>query len=158
VFASNCKRCAAERVLKAFFQMNLRRGFHRVFVIVWALYAAVILLWPFYAAEKATGEAISIAAVEYQLCLDARARANGGLYRDADDFKVCEAERQKSLANLHMGPWMIWKYDLGSQLGWNLLWIVPAVILIPPLIVYGIIRLLVKTSQWVAGGFRESRA
>jgi hypothetical protein len=99
-------------------------------------------------AEK--GEAISIAAVEYQSCLDARARANGGLHQDA--------ERQKSLADLHVGPWMIWKYDLGSQLGWNLLWIVPAAILIPPLIVYGIIRLLVKTSHWVVGGFRESRA
>jgi hypothetical protein len=46
--------------------------------------------------------------------------------------------------------------NLWTNFGWHLLWAVPVVLLVPPLIVYGIIRLLLKIGWWVARGFRES--
>jgi hypothetical protein len=95
--------------------------------------------------------------VGYQNCLDACARANGWLNQD-DDFKICEAERQKELADMHVGPWMIWRDELWRHFGWHLVRIVPVVLLVPPLIEYGIIRFIVKAALWIANGFRAPQS
>jgi hypothetical protein len=135
--------------------MNLHRGFHGLLIILWVLYMGAILLWPFPEAEEQTDTAISVASVAYEKCLNAIAGRSHG-HISSDDFRLCEAQRQKALKDMDVGLWMVWK-DLWRHSGWHVLWIVPAVLLIPPLIVYGIIWLLVRVSLWVVGGFRESR-
>jgi hypothetical protein len=133
--------------------MNLRRGFHRVFLISWVLYSAVILLLPFYEAKKQTDSLIDIATVGYFNCIGTR-RNQGDSIADVERF--CSAKRDEKLKNWGVGPWIVWR-GLWLQLGWHSLWVVPVVLLVPPLITYGTIRLIVKTSLWVAKGFRESQ-
>jgi len=144
-------------VLERFFKMNLRRGFRRVFTVVWVLSVAALLFYPFYVAQVEMHERIGYAVARYGPCMQDRHENYPGNSWE-DNYKFCEAEQKELTKDL--GFWMGW-LNLWRTLGWHVFWFVPGVVLIPPLIVYGmlygVIWLLVKTSRWVAQGFRESR-
>jgi hypothetical protein len=68
--------------------MNLRRGFHRIFVILWVLYAAAVVLFlPLYEGNKEMDSAISLIADRYMSCMDAR-RNQGGTFDDNYKFSL----------------------------------------------------------------------
>ena len=132
------------------FQMNLHRGFRRVFAVLWVLYGASVVMYPFYAAEKAMDAAASFSVMTFNSCIGAP--RNQGLSYD-DQLRVCSAESRHAFDSVGLGTG--WK-NLWMNLRWHLLWALPVVLLVPPLIVYGVIWLLLKIGLWVARGFRES--
>jgi hypothetical protein len=136
--------------------MNLRRGFHRVFMVLWVLYVAALLFYPFYSAQVEMRQVFKFEAARYVRCMEERSQHYPGSSVD-DNYNFCEAERKERIKDV--GFWMDW-IGLWQILGWHLLWFVPVVIVVLPLIVYGmlypVIWLVVKTSRWVVEGFRES--
>jgi hypothetical protein len=42
------------------------------------------------------------------------------------------------------------------ETGWHLLWAVPVFLVVPPLLVYGIIKVFVRIGSWVVGGFKQA--
>ena len=138
------------------FQMNVQRGFHRIFVILSVLYMVAVALFPFYEDKKEMDTQLARSISIYRSCMDAaRSEAQGlSIVEGIAAYKACNDEFDRyTRQSMSVESWKgIWAE------GWRLLWIVPAVLLIPPLIVYGMIRFLVKIGLWAARGFMESRS
>jgi hypothetical protein len=130
--------------------MNLQSGFNRVFAVLWVLYGASVVLYPFYEDEKAMDAAASFSVMTFNSCINAP-RNQGLSYNE--QLSLCSADSNNAFKSVGLG--MGWK-NLWRDLGWHLLWAVPVALLAPPLIVYGLTWLLVKTALWVAKGFRVS--
>jgi hypothetical protein len=96
--------------------------------------------------------AASLSVLAFNNCLNDE-RNKGAAY--GDQLKVCNAADDPTKAIERVGLGTNWK-QTWAEFGWHLLWAVPAVLLIPPLMVYGGILLLVKLGRWIVVGFRES--
>jgi hypothetical protein len=120
--------------------MNVRRGFKRIFVIFWLVYAAWVVWYPIHENAKNRQQAFDLTGAVYQTCMQAR------------DTTGCWEEYQRGMdrdVQLYRGS--IW-----TESGWHLLWIVPGVLLIPPAIFCGVAWGLVRTGLWVVNGFRHT--
>ena len=124
-------------------QMSLRRGFNRVFVILWAVYVIWIIWYPIHEEMKMRQAAFDVTGAIYQSCLQAHDSSRcwteyeDGLKRDMELYKIG-------------GIW--------TENGWNLLWLVPVVLFVPPAAAYGVVLGLVKVGAWVVSGFRGPKA
>jgi hypothetical protein len=71
------------------------------------------------------------------------------------DDEQCFREAEE-IYKPYQGPvWSVY-HAMANNTGWHLLWIVPSVLAVPPLLLYGIVWLLVKTLYWLVNGFRKS--
>lgn len=119
--------------------MNYRRGFRRVGFIIWIVYAIAVLLLPYLFALHKERQVIESDYAVFRTC-------------PADKVQTCEVELQRSLDQDYRlyNPFSDYR-----NAGWNLLWVIPVVLLIPPLIVlwsgYGIF----KVGRWIADGFED---
>ena len=76
--------------------------------------------------------------------------------RDLDSQqKICDAKAEETMKDVGIGR--NWKL-FWQRAHWHLVWAVPATLVIPPLIVYGLVWLVVKTGLWVAAGFRQGNS
>ena len=118
-------------------------------MVLWVLYAVAILLYPFYWAEGENEKALERFKVVYGRCLDAH----------SGYWDYCW-ERRDTLFKETGGRTTY--TDAWSRAGMRVVWMFPVALVVPPLIVYGmanaVVRLVLKTSRWVAEGFREPQS
>ena len=118
--------------------MNIRRGMNRLFIIAWVVYG-VWLLW--YAIREPVNTAHSAALQWLQTCYHTAPAADWEHCRDSYEQSVKDAEQAQN-REMRQPSWI----------GLVLLMLV-----VPPLIAYGIIFMLVKVTSWVVAGFRTSK-
>lgn len=123
--------------------MNVRRGLTRIGIILWVFYAGWVAWYPIHDDIRRRQEAYNLTGEVLQGCLR---------YADNSDCWPKYEQGMKKDKEL---------YPIGSlwtESGWNLLWLLPTALFVPPVVLYGIIWALVKIVLWVASGFRRPSA
>lgn len=125
--------------------MNYQRGSKRIGLIAWIIYVLFILTFPFFEANRQLKDALALAYSSHSNCVETN-------LRDLKPIGGCDAElKSQSDEDFKVfGPLSIYR-----SMGWNLLWLVPVMIFVPPLILYGMLRGLIALGSWIVRGFRE---
>ena len=120
--------------------MNVRKGFNRIAIILWVLYAVgLLIVYPLYEDIKMRRLASETSFSWLRSC-------------EAQHLKKCDQDfERREVRDRQL-------YRIGSfwreWADWNLLWFLPVVIMIPPLIAYGIAFAARKVGAWVYSGFK----
>ena len=121
-------------------RLNMKRGVHRVLIILWVFYALWVLWWPIGFDIQNRNRQMTLAARFYEACSETSNPNCGEEY----------AKRVKQAEEIKIGS----SY---TELRWNLLWCIPLALFGPPLVVYGIVYGSIlgvrKTARWVGEGF-----
>jgi hypothetical protein len=120
--------------------MNYKRGFRRIGFVVWIVYALGVIASPLFLAVQQRKDAFSLAQDYYRLCEDAPA---------VDGHETCYAQLNATIKKDQDSYPLFREYR-----DWNVLWVAPVAILVPPLMLYGCIRGLIALGSWITGGFR----
>lgn len=134
-------------------RIHLRRGFHRIFLILWVIYVVwtVRAFWyPDWVAMRDRRSAIA----HYNNCIASpdtgdwfdRYRLSG-----SKDLSVSKADRCRAVEDREIAA-------SGAEDGRDLIWEIPLVLFVPPFMMYGIIWGLCKTGWWVFRGFLDPAA
>ena len=113
-----------------------------MFVLVWVIYAFAVLLYSFkweIAERKGFKED---AKFSYERCVDS--------FRKSQSECMADYTSELSRINNNYGLGFIWR-----GFGWGLFIVIPVVLVIPPIIIYGTIWGVVKTFLWVRQGFKN---
>jgi hypothetical protein len=132
--------------------LDYRRGFRRLFALGWIAYAIMVLVAPFYLVGIARQEAMQRYADSYVQCIhrnDALQRTEWQAQSSAL-WSQCERERDQIIARerLNHRPTAYYR-----ALGWHAVWVLPLVLFVPPLIVYGLCVGIARVLLWVRNGF-----
>ena len=137
--------------------MNYRRGFQRLALVVWVIYALGILTFPFFDARRDHKIAQDAdGALESACFADLTSHPDATRAEDVNGNPVVDRCWVQFEANLKRDSARYSPLSEYHDLGWHLLWIFPVALVIPPLILYAIIRGLAALGSWIAGGFRET--
>jgi hypothetical protein len=115
---------------------NIKRGFNRFFIVLtvlWVVFCAVV--FPFNERRKATAQYDKDMTICYASELGNGKSALDACLRDAE-------ERWKNTLDLYSikSFYIAWRLVIGA-------------IVVPPLLVYGILRVIAATSMWVWRGY-----
>ena len=116
-----------------------RRGFHRVFVLLWMIWALFVLVGLPILEVKRAGES---AATMYKWSHE---------YPIQDEKERAERDRLDNERWAHASLAYIYKNEVFPNIHWFLLFIA-----LPPIILYGLIRGVISVGKWIYSGFRAA--
>jgi hypothetical protein len=119
--------------------INLRRGFNRLYAVASVFYAFWIIWYPLHSNNRGLEVAEELTGRIYRDCLD-----RGEPYSEC--VKQHDSSWELDYSTYKPGkPWV--------DFGWHLLWILPCVMLVPPVILYWSVRAFIRIGRWVVNGF-----
>jgi hypothetical protein len=125
-------------------RFNLRRGFNRIYLVITIVWCLYVLWYPVKARNKEYIGAYNYASSSFDGC---RALPGNSYQQCWDKQHAMEAEAKRDI--LDPNPYL--RFTGGSYV---LLLFLPAAMVIPPAIIYGLLFALVKLVLWIINGFR----